>query len=76
MIEPDKLYTVNEVAAVLRSSTSNVYDLLKGKRLAQTCVGASGKGRRVRGRDLTAFLDSVTTGGPLPKFDFKHIKVG
>ncbi len=76
-IEPDKLYTVNEVAGHLRSSNTNVYDLLEGGRLEKVVVGASGKGLRVRGSALTAFLAAATSGGPTPpkpKFELKHIK--
>src|SRR5262249_50227033 len=72
-IDPDKIYIVAEVAAILRCGKSNVYDLLYTGELACIPVGAGRKGRRVMGRDLLAFLDSRREGGPQQPATFKHI---
>jgi hypothetical protein len=72
-IEPDRLYLVAEVAAILRCGKTNVYDLLGEGSLARTTIGVGSKGLRVRGSDLLAFLDARRDGGPSPKGSFKYL---
>jgi hypothetical protein len=75
MIDPDQLYTVDEVASILRCSRTNAYDLLSTGQLARTPIGAGKKGMRVRGKDITAFLDHRREGGPPPtSIALKHLK--
>lgn len=65
-LEPDRIYTIAEVAAWLRCSSTNVYDLMSAGELAFTRIGAGRKGFRVRGSDLLSFLDARKEGGPRP----------
>lgn len=73
-IDPDTLFTAQEAAERLRCGKTNVYDLWESGELAVTNTGAGKKGKRVRGSDLIAFLDSRKEGGPQPKSRFKHLK--
>lgn len=72
-IEPDRLYTPQEVAERLTCGKTNVYDLMTGGELATTRIGAGKRGLRVRGSDITAFLDARTEGGPSPRSTYKHL---
>lgn len=73
-IDSDQLYTVDEVAGILRCGKTNAYDLLTSGELARTPIGAGKKGLRVRGQDIVAFLDSRREGGPKPQGSFKYLK--
>jgi excisionase family DNA binding protein len=70
-IDPDSLYFPAEIAARLRCGKTNVYDLIKKGELAVTRIGSGRSGLRVKGSDLTAFLDARKEGGPKPKGRFK-----
>lgn len=72
-IDPDRLYSVTEVAGFLGCGKSNAYDLLLSGELAKTPIGAGSKGLRVRGSDLLHFLDSRREGGPAPQGSFKYL---
>jgi excisionase family DNA binding protein len=72
-IEENAIYTPAEVAGLLRCGKSNVYNLIGTGDLAVTRIGAGKKGFRVRGSDITAFLDSRKEGGPSPQGSFKHL---
>lgn len=74
-IRSDFLYTPGEVALLLRCGKTNVYELMIRGDLASTKVGAGNKGLRIRGADITAFLDSRTGGGPAPQMSFKRLKL-
>lgn len=74
MVDPDQLYKVPDVTAMLSCSPANVYNLLKSGDLATTKIGAGKAGFRVRGSDILAFLDSRREGGPQPQGTFKHLK--
>ena len=74
-IDPDELYTPREAAERLRCSQENVYGLLESGELAVTRTGVGGKGYRVHGADLQAFLDARREGGPRPKGNFKYLKL-
>jgi hypothetical protein len=74
-IEPDALYLVTEVAALMGCSKTNVYELLLAGDLAKTSIGVGTKGLRVRGSDVLSFLDSRREGGPRPQGTFKYLKV-
>jgi excisionase family DNA binding protein len=74
-VDPERLYTIGEVADRLRCGKTNVYDLVDGRALAVIRVGAGKGGFRVRGSDLLAFLDSRKSGGPKPEFAFKNLRI-
>jgi excisionase family DNA binding protein len=73
-LEADRLYSAREVAEVLRCGKTNVYDLIDSGQIAVTRIGSGKKGIRVRGEDVTAFLDDRREGGPAPKTKFKFLK--
>lgn len=76
MIDPDQLYTVEELAAILKCSQSNAYNLMSKGQIARISIGAGKKGFRVRGKDITSFMDSRREGGPLPsRGALKHLKM-
>ena len=54
----DRLYTVAEVAEHMRVSNMTVYRLIKSGTLPAIRVG---KNYRIRGRELTAYLDASIT---------------
>jgi excisionase family DNA binding protein len=54
----DRLYTVAEVAEHMRVSNMTVYRLIKAGRLPALRVG---KNYRIRGRDISAYLDAAST---------------
>jgi excisionase family DNA binding protein len=56
----DRLWTVAEVADHMRVSNMTVYRLIKAGQLPAIRVG---KNYRIRGRDLTAYLDASVTHG-------------
>lgn len=70
----DTIYTPAEVAARLRCSKTNVYDLIAGRDLAVTRIGAGKAGMRITGSALAAFLQSRTTGGPTAKGKIKYLR--
>lgn len=74
-IDPNGIYTVQEVAKLLRCGQTNVYELASSKQLAVVQVGAGKKGFRVRGSDLLAFLDSRKVGGPEPQKQYRHLRI-
>lgn len=74
-IEADQLYTVAELAAMLRCSIENVYNLLSSGQLARTSIGSGKKGFRIRGKDISEFLDSRREGGPKPNGTLKYLKL-
>lgn len=74
-IEPNALYNVKQVQQRLDCKSTNVYDLLNTGQLAHVNIGSGMKGKRVWGRDITAFLDSRRTGGPTPNSSFKYLKL-
>jgi excisionase family DNA binding protein len=74
VIDPDRIYTVAEVCAILACGKSNLYDLLKSGNLARINVGSGMAGVRVRGRDITAFINSRRTGGPAPTITLKNLR--
>jgi excisionase family DNA binding protein len=51
-----KLYTVREIAEILRCGLSNAYRLIETGKLPAFRVGATGKGYRVSDEHLQAFL--------------------
>jgi hypothetical protein len=73
-IDPDTLYTAAEILVFLKCGPANVYDLLRSGDLAVTKIGAGKGGLRVKGSDLSAFLESRRSGGPRPKSAFKYLK--
>lgn len=70
------VYTVKEVAALLKASESNVYALMDTGELPYVSIGVK-KGRRIRPEDLEAFLEARRTQGAaevsVPKL--KHLKL-
>jgi excisionase family DNA binding protein len=54
----DRLWTVAEVADHMRVSNMTVYRLIKGGQLPAIRVG---KNYRIRGRDLTGYLEASST---------------
>lgn len=54
----DRLWTVAEVANHMRVSNMTVYRLIKAGELPALRVG---KNYRIRGRDLSAYLDASST---------------
>jgi excisionase family DNA binding protein len=74
-IDPAGIYTIAEVAKLLRCGQTNVYQLASAKQLAVIQLGAGTKGFRVRGSDLLAFLDSRKVGGPEPRQQFRHLRI-
>ena len=50
---PDRLLTVQEVAAIMRVSNMTVYRLIRGGELRAARVG---RGYRIRERDVEAYL--------------------
>jgi hypothetical protein len=74
-IEGNELYTPAEVAAKLRCSKTNVYDLFNGGDLAVIKVGANNSGLRVKGSDLLSFVESRKEGGPQPKMAIRNPKL-
>ena len=54
----DRLYTVAEVADHMRVSNMTVYRLIKAGKLPALRVG---KNYRIRGREITRYLDSSST---------------
>jgi excisionase family DNA binding protein len=54
----DRLYTVAEVAEHMRVSNMTVYRLIKNGTLPAIRVG---KNYRIRGKDLTAYLEGAST---------------
>jgi excisionase family DNA binding protein len=73
-IEPDRVYTLDEVAELLRCSRANVHRLALKGQLASVRIGAGNAGYRVLGRDLLAFLESRRSGGPQPNGAIKHLE--
>lgn len=73
-ILPDVPYKVLEVAQRLRCAHTNVYALIDSKELAHIHVGAlKGKGIRVMGSDLIAFMKARKVGGPEPKMAYTRL---
>lgn len=54
-METKMLYTLTDVAAALSVGRSKVYELVRCGALPSVRIGGS---RRVRGEDLTAYVDS------------------
>src|SRR4051812_10794038 len=73
-IEPAAIYTAQEAADLLRCSVGNIYDVIEIEDLAVIRTGSHRKGFRIKGSDLLAFMEDRTSGGPKPKFVFKHLK--
>ena len=67
------LYTPSEVAERLGCGKTNVYDLIESAALAVTRIGAGSRGMRVRGSDITDFLEARKEGGPSPRSTYKHL---
>ncbi|MGH8909863.1 MAG: helix-turn-helix domain-containing protein [Egibacteraceae bacterium] len=59
LTEEDHLWTVAEVAEHMRVSNMTVYRLIKGGQLPAIRVG---KNYRIRGADLSDYLDASRTG--------------
>lgn len=72
-IDPNYLYTPDEIAKWLRCGKSNVYGLMTRGELACTRIGSGNGGIRVRGSDINLFLEERTSGGPSPKTNFKYL---
>jgi excisionase family DNA binding protein len=73
-IEPNAIYSMTEVAALLKCGKSNVYDLASQGDLAVVRIGAGRGGIRVMGSDLLAFLASRREGGAEPKKKYRHLQ--
>lgn len=74
MIDSAAIYTAKEVSAILRCGLTAVYKLAKDGDLAVMRVGVGTKSFRFRGSDLSAFLDSRTSGGPaLSASAYRHL---
>jgi Helix-turn-helix domain len=73
-IDPEYFYKPQEVAAGLRCSKTDVYDLMKVGKLARLHLGVGKSGFRVRGRDLINFIENNTEGGRPPKMNFKYLR--
>lgn len=54
VVEPYKpLYTVAEAAKILKMSPSDVYELLRSKKLSHIVLGS----KKIRGSDLERFIE-------------------
>jgi len=60
-MQDDELYTVEEVARMLRVSRKAVYDLMRAGRLPYVQIGIQ-RGRRIRRSALDAFLKEANRG--------------
>lgn len=74
-INPKTLYEVKHVARRLRCGDKNVYLLIHSGKLAALRVGPTGKGYRVLGSDLIAFIEANKEGGPGPEMTYKHLNL-
>lgn len=61
------LYTVNEIAAILKLHRANVYALARSGKLAHSRIGRSGKSIRFTEADIAAYLASTRVGDKTPK---------
>lgn len=73
-IDPERIYTVNEVSVILVCGKSNAYDLIRSGTLASVKVGTGNAGVRILGRDILAFIESRRSGGPSPSITFKNLR--
>lgn len=74
MIDLEAIYTAKEVAKLFRVGTTSVYKLASDGDLAFIRIGSGRKSFRFKGSDLSAFLNSRTSGGPaLSASSYRHI---
>lgn len=63
----EKLYTIRELAALLRISVASVYELVKRGKIAVLRVGAAGGAMRFRKCDVDLYLAScLVCNEPVP----------